>query len=218
MKCPMLLDIEPFVPENKFTPRDAARALVRRTKDAHPHLSLHVIFDSGFGSFDESQYYLEKGVLTTMSMPSTHKPWLWEMLRWKCPVDSGRIALLPVGAHHVLVSLYHVASTSGEYTDLIHATTAFSWQPPPSIERVVRSVDARTSDGLYPTTWGDGSTSNQPAKNFVNIKGVFNIEFLRNAGPEDVRAAIAHYKVAELKTMSDYLLLRVQALPHLINC
>lgn len=214
----MLLDIEPYIPTNKFSPRDAARELVRRTKDAHSHLSLHVIFDSGFGSFEEIQYYLEMGVATTMSMPSTHKPWLWDMLRWDCPVDSGRIALLPVGARHVLASLYHVACKSGEYMDLIHATTAFSWQLPPSIERIVRSVGPRTSDGLYPTTWGGGATTNQPASDFVNLKGVFNIEFLRNAGPEDVQEAIAHYNVAELKAISAELCLKVQALLILINC
>ena len=54
LKMPMLLDLEPWVPSNKLSARDSAKALAARTRAAHPTLALHLVMDSAFGSFAES--------------------------------------------------------------------------------------------------------------------------------------------------------------------
>lgn len=89
-KFPMLLDLEPYLPGNRVSAREAARRLAQRFQVNHPHLQLHLVADSAFGSFKEANYYLDKGILITMSMSSKEKPWLWDLLTHKSPLDSGR--------------------------------------------------------------------------------------------------------------------------------
>lgn len=209
----MLLDLEPYVPQNKASAREAARVLVLRTKAAHPHLSLHVVFDSCFGSFEEMSYYLTEGVVTTMSMPANQRAWLWEMLRWSCPLDSGRTALVPLGESSILASLFHVKSDSGKFIDILTASSAFKWQAPAQIEAVVHSVGERriNADGFfeYKTTWEDGDITWQLASSFLDDDGTFNIKFLQRAEAEDVRDALAPLNAERLVSICHALSLKV---------
>lgn len=126
-RLPFVLDLEPHLPGNKITPRDAARRLVERTLANHPSLPIHLVVDSGFGSFDEASHYTKLGVEVTMSMPSNQWSWLWECLATSCPLETGRTALvrLPDLANHVLASLFHTKSESGKLHDIITLTTVF---------------------------------------------------------------------------------------------
>jgi hypothetical protein len=85
MRLPMLLDIEPHLTNSKPTPREAARLLVQRTRTAHPNIQLHVVMDSGFGSFDQIDYYCSQNVLATVSLSSNQWKWLFNLLGSRCP-------------------------------------------------------------------------------------------------------------------------------------
>jgi len=204
MRMPFLLDIEPYVPHNKATPRDAARTLVDRAKTAYPELRLHIIFDSGFGSFDELAHYTDIGVLATMSMPSKQKSWLWDLLGWSCPLDCGRTALVPVGNDNaqVLASLFHVKSDSGKLIDILTASNAFVWTAPVIVEPVVSMVGARRTNknGFfeYETTWEDGDVTWQLASSFMDDDGKFSLRFLEIATDEDVKDALTTRTATQL--------------------
>lgn len=213
LRVPMLLDFEPYLPHNKATPREAARLLVQRTQLAHPHLALHIVFDSGFGSFDEMQYYLDNEVVTTMSMPSSQWSWLWDMLGWECPLESGRTALVSLGEHKVLASLYHVKSDSGKFIDILTASSAFQWTRPILIEPQVFSVGERrmNDEGSfeYETKWVEGDITWQLASSFMDADGTFNIKFLEIAKEEDIKDALADLRALQLTDMCHGLSLKV---------
>lgn len=204
MKLPMLLDIEPWVPSNKLSARESASVLVDRLRSSHRHLQPHIVMDSLFGSFSDVRKYYAKGVLVTASMQQKPKSWLWDMLVWNCPLNSGRAALLPLdeGDHYFLASLYHTRTESNKIIDIRTVTSAFSFAPPEASEPTVARVgQRRTSErGIfeYETHWRDGDVTWQQAQSFMDVDGTFNIYWLQKAQPEDIRAALADLSVDQL--------------------
>lgn len=205
-KVPMVLDIEPYVPGNKKTPRDSARALVSRFQLYHPGKSLNLVMDSGFGSFEEMDYYLGIGVKAVMSMPTKDKAWLWDLLSWGLPLNSGRTSLIPLLNGNILASIYRVKSDTGKIIDIRTAASAFSYKPAPEAETQVIAILDRTAVGekfKYSTKWADGDTTDEFASAFVDDDGTFNVIWLEKATPEDVKGALKGFTNAELASMCD---------------
>lgn len=209
LRLPYLLDLEPYLPGNKLTPRDACRRLVERTLANHPGLPLHLVTDSGFGSFEEAAYYSKLGVEVTMSMPSNQWSWLWDCLAYGCPLETGRTALvrLPDMHDNALASLYHTKSDSGKLIDIITLTTAFPYEPPEEEEeRVVAVSNRRTGNNgafEYETRWADGDVTWEAASQFMDTDGKFNILFLDFAKKEDIAGALDGLTNAELEAICD---------------
>lgn len=197
MKLPMLLDIEPWVPLNKYSARQSALRLVDRLIAAFPALSPHVVMDSLFGSFVDIHTYYSKGVCVTMSMAETPNKWLWDMLTWRCPLNSGRAAILPLEStyDHFIASSYHVESDSGKIIDIRTVSSAFSFAEPERAEDVVATVSARRVNEFdffeYETHWADGDVTWQQAQSFMDDDGTFNFKWLEFAQKEDIRAVLA---------------------------
>jgi hypothetical protein len=196
-KLPMLLDIEPWVPGNKRSARDSARELVLRARQKHPLLQFHIVVDSGFGSFEEIEYFHSLGVRATMSMPQNQRSWLWEALSWNCPINSGRAALVPLSSpgSSVLASVYHVISESNNIIDIRTLTSAFTWESPVERECVVARIGERRVHPTlgffeYETFWADNDVTWQQSRSFMDDDGTFNIHWLQLAQPEDIRDAL----------------------------
>lgn len=209
LKLPMLLDLEPWVPSNKLSARDSAKALVDRTRASHPTLQLHVVMDSAFGSFGDVAFYHSKGVSVTTSMAENKKPWLWDLLSYQCPLEAGRTALLPMDGtdDHFLASLYRTKSDSGKTIDIRTITSAFDFAKPENPEDEVESVVERRVNGLglfeYRTNWTDGSTTWQQARSFMDDDGTFNFNWLEKAEDVDVQAAVTDLTADELMELCD---------------
>lgn len=204
MKLPMLLDIEPWVPLNKLTARDSAAALIGRLRISHPQVQPHIVMDSLFGSFSDVRKYYAKGVLVTMSMAQKPKSWLWDMLGWRCPLNSGRAALLPLdeNEHYFLASLYHTRTESDKIIDIRTVTSAFAFTPPDASEPTVARIGGRRSTPQelfeYETYWLDGDVTWQLGQSFMDADGTFNIYWLQKAEAEDIRAVLADLTVDQL--------------------
>ncbi len=209
MRLPMLLDLEPYLPQNKNTPRDAARLLVDRTLAAHPNLKPHVFFDSGFGSFTEMDHYLSLGVVTTMSLSSNQWDWLFDLLWHDCPLESGRTAavILPETKQEVLASLYVTKSESGKVIDIRTLTSAFTWEKPVEGEvRVTRILGRQKGHGglfEYETLWADGDKTWEPATAFMDTDGTFSVLWLEKAVTEDLVGALMTLSQAQLVEICD---------------
>lgn len=196
MKLPMLLDVEPWVPLNKFSGRESGARLINRFSKAFPALRPHIIMDSLFGSFSDLEDYYSKGVFVTMSMTEKPNQWLWDLLVWKCPLNSGRAALMPLEGteDHYLASSYHVESDSGKMIDIRTITSAFSFEEPERAEDMVASILSRRSgdEGFfeYETLWTAGDTTWEQARSFMDDDGTFNYKWLEFAEEEDIRACL----------------------------
>lgn len=149
------------------------------------------------------------GAHATFSMPTTQRSWLWEVLAWDCPLTGGRTALLPIldGAEHALASLFHVKSESDKIIDIRTLTSGWTWSIPENTEWVVSKIRGRrlSPTGLfeYETLWGDGSTTWQQARTFMDDDGTFNIAWLKTATAEDVRDALADLTSEALASICD---------------
>lgn len=214
-KLPMLLDLEPYVPANKNSPRDAARLLVERTQKAHPGIKFHIIMDSGFGSFDEMDHFCSNGVLATMSLSSNQWEWAFDLLGYCCPLDAGRTALvtLPNSQSKALASIFHVKSDSGKLIDIRTLSSAFTYQIPEVSESTVVRVGTRrkSKDGyfLYETVWAGGETTLEPATAFMDEDGTFNVFWLKAATVEDIMEALGTLTTAKLQLICDAQSLKV---------
>jgi hypothetical protein len=203
-KFPMLLDLEPYLPANRVSAREAARRLAERFQENHPHLNLHLVADSAFGSFKEANYYLDKGILITMSMSYKEKPWLWDLLTHKCPLDSGRSALVPSNEPNstIVASAFHTKSENDKIIDILTISTAFELKRPPISEETVIKIGPRRLNEAghfeYETLWADGDRTWQDAHSFMDDDGAFNVLWLEKAEKEDIRMALDHFSVAEL--------------------
>lgn len=109
-----IASIKPYLPGNRVSARDAARRLAERFQQNHSHLQLHLVADSAFGSFKEDNFYLDKGVMVTMSMSYKEKPWLWDLLAHRSPLDCGRSALVPADESNsaIFANTFHTKSDS----------------------------------------------------------------------------------------------------------
>jgi hypothetical protein len=208
-KMPILLDLEPHLPLARTNAHKSLLALTSRFRAAHPAIPLHVIADSAFGSFTTIEQMRDLGAHVTFSMAPNHRPWLWEMLAWECPLDSGRTALVPIldGREHALASVFHVKSDTDKVIDIRTLTTGFSWTRPDIAEETVARIgQRRTSDtGIfeYETVWADGSETWQQARSFMDDDGKFNIAWLEKAEAEDVRDALHDLTQAQLEAICE---------------
>lgn len=209
LRLPYVLDLEPYLPGNKVTPRESCRRLVGRTLSNHKGLALHLVVDSGFGSFDECAYFTKIGVDVTMSMSSNQWSWLWDCLSFNCPLDTGRTALvrIPDTHNHCLASLYHTKSESDKLIDIHTLSTAFSFDPPDEDEERVVAITSRrkSNDGNfeYETNWASGDVTWEIASQFMDSDGTFNIFFLDFAGKEDIASAVDGLTNAQLEGICD---------------
>lgn len=208
-KLPVLLCLDPHLPGHRCNPHQSLETLVKRLKKAHPTLSPHVVADAAFGSFSTIEKMRNLGAHATLSMPLTQRPWLWETLAWDCPLNSGRTALLPIldGTEHVLASIFHVKSESDKIIDIRTLTSGWTWSVPESAEWAVARVGTRrtTDAGIfeYETHWGDGSTTWQQARSFMDEDGTFNNSWLKVATAEDVRDALVDLTSAAVEGICD---------------
>jgi len=209
MKLPMLLDIEPWVPSNKLSARESAKSLMTRAKNAHPRTSFKLVMDSAFGSFKDVDWYHNLDIEVTMSMAENKDAWIWELLAYGCPLESGRVALRPLlgSAGHYLVSLFRTQSDAGKMIDIRTVTSAFEYEAPPMVEDTVVSVAERiltaSGDFEYLTTWADGDITRQRAPSFLDPDGTFNYIWLRKAKCEDVQAALSEMTAEKLVELCD---------------
>lgn len=200
----MLLDLEPYLPGNRVTAREAARCLAARFKKNHPHLDLHLVADSAFGSFKEANYYLSQGIVITMSMSYKEKPWLWDLLIHNSPLNSGRTALIPADEPHtsIVANAFHTKSESGRIIDILTISTAFKLRRLVDGEERVIKVGSRRSnregDFQYETHWADSSITWESAKSFMDPDGAFNILWLEKAVNADVAMALKQKSMADL--------------------
>jgi Transposase IS4 len=205
LKLPVLFDLEPHVPSNMLSARDSAKRLVGRLLTSHGNsIRPHVVMDSAFGSFTDLDYYISKGVVCTFSMSSKERPWLWDMLSWQCPLDAGRVALLPMETpdHHILASCYHVLSESGKIIDIRTATTGFGWEKPDILEPRVSKIGEHRLDpnGLfeYETHWADGDITWQHSSSFMDSDGTFTDIWLEQAKEDDIADALGDLTAEQL--------------------
>lgn len=204
MRLPILLDIEPWLPGNKLSASESAQRLVNRMRVAHPRLTPHVVMDSLFGSFEVVEKYKRDGVLVTMSMDLQKKQWLWDLLAWECPLESGRAALFPFKDLDggFLASLYHVQTDTGKIIDIRTISSAFGFEVPEKDETAVLSIGERRTDDhdffIYETQWIDGDTTWEYAHSFMDADGTFNSIWLLQAAEEDIRAALVDLTVEGL--------------------
>jgi hypothetical protein len=208
-KLPILICLDPHLPDHRCNPHQSLQVLVKRLKEAHPTLSPHVIADSAFGSFTTIEQMRNLGAHATFSMPSNQRSWLWELLAWDCPLNGGRTALLPIldGDEQAFASIYHVKSETDRIIDIRTLTTGFPWTKPESAEWVVTQVASRRTNDLgifeYETHWGDGSITWQQARSFMDDDGIFNVSWLKTASAEDIRDALLDLTSVALTTICD---------------
>lgn len=218
LKLPMLLDLEPWVAGNKLPARNSAKILVDRTRAAHPTLHLHIVMDSAFGSFGDVSEYHSKGVSVTMSMADNKKSWLWALLGHSCPLEAGRVALVPMQdpENHFLASLYRTQSESGKMIDIRTVTSAFDYEAPDNPEYLVVAVGERRTNALnlieYETTWSEGSVTWEQARSFMDDDGTFNFIWLEKAKESDVQAALLDLTVDRLQELCDHQHWKVRSL------
>lgn len=208
-KMPILLDIEPWVPGNKLTARQSALKLVTRTCKFHPTHSFHVVMDSAFGSFGDVSIYRKMNVRVSMSMAETKKAWLWSLLSYKSPLDSGRTALIPFNEYPGVfaASSYRVKTENGKIMDLRTVSSSFEFSEPVYDEDIVKAVLSRRLDAQgnyeYETSWTDGSVNWLSATSFVDANGIFNWNWLEKADESDIKAALAEHTLTELISLAD---------------
>jgi hypothetical protein len=108
---------------------------------------------------------------------------------------------------HALASLYHTKSDSGKLIDILTLTTAFPYEPPEEDEERVVAVSNRRTDNKgafeYETHWADGDVTWEPASQFMDSDGKFNILFLDYAQKEDIAGALDGLTNAQLEEICD---------------
>lgn len=200
----MLLDLEPYVPTNKNAPRLAAQLLVGRAQSNHPGIKYHIFFDSGFGSFDEMDYYCSKNVLTTMSLSSNQWDWLFDLMGADCPLEAGRTASvpLPLSKTEILANIYFTKSDTGKIIDIRTISSGFDWKVEEMEEVSVARVGGRRVEPSgaisFETFWVDGDTTWEPSTAFMDEDGTFNVIWLEKATSNDLVGALMTLSQAKL--------------------
>lgn len=211
----MVLDVEPHVFGNSAPPRSVARILCERFVANFPDVQLYVTLDSAFGSIEDLHSLQQIGVRATMSVSSNIEAWLWELLLFKCPLDSGRMALYRGREKNmaIIAAAQHSVSNSGKFIDLRTITTCFDFEMPDETETRVTAIKERIiyPDGRrkYRTLWADGDVTIVPAENFLDMDGTFTRCFLERANKTDLLAALSVHDVESLQEMCRHLQLRV---------
>jgi len=173
------------------------------------HRPVHLVCDSAFGSFDEALYFLEKGIHVTYSMNCDPKAYLWDLLAFACPTETGRVAIVPLADQKppALASYYCAIDDKGKVNDLRTLTTSFSWEIDNGEEgQVIAVTESQISDDghlEYKTLWADGDETWEPVSSFMDDDGKFTSPFLNFAGEDDIKAALEGLTVAELEVICE---------------
>lgn len=207
LRMPMVYCLSPHVFGNKLPPRGQARRLM----ELFPRQDyvVHLVCDSAFGSFDEALYYHQNGVSVTYSMNSDPKAYLWDLLAFDCPSESGRVAVVPLAANGVtaLASYYCAIDDKGKINDLRTLSTSFDWQDDLRDEDRVAGITGRRDDGNggleYDTLWATGKREWLPASSFMDDDGTFTVQFLQFAEERDIKAALDGLTVAQLEVICE---------------
>lgn len=126
------------------------------------------------------------------------------MLGHRCPLDTGRAALLPLETpgQYYIASFYRTQTEAGKRIDIRTASSAFNLTEREMTEWVVTGIGARrrSRDGFfeYETHWAGGSITWQRASLFMDEYGTFNIKWLEKAEDEDIREALSDLHKADL--------------------
>jgi hypothetical protein len=210
MRIPIIIAVEPWIPFNKLTPRDSAKALMARLHKAYgQETDFHLVADSAFGSYSDAEDYAKKRIWVTFSMAETPKQWLYELLLHEAVVDSGRVALLPMASSNnvILASCFRVKTEKDKIIDIKTISTAYDVEITAQVEPRVVSVESKrtTKTGRleYETKWADGDLTWEPAKSYMDLDGTFNIKWLEKAKEVDIRDALADLTQAELIAICD---------------
>lgn len=207
-QLPYVLDFEPYVLDNLTSAQDAMMALYNRLLERKPDLHPHLVVDSAFGSLEKLRDIVNTGGNATMSMPATTKPWLWELLDFKCGIDEGRLALLP--SDDVVVSSFKVLTESGNEHQIKTISSGCTLDEDPAEEDIVSKITDRRDGEDYVeflTTFLDGHSDWLGARDFIDDDGVVNLTWLQFVNSEDLRAAFESYTHAQLKVLPNCLLL-----------
>ena len=207
IQMPMVYCLSPYVFGNKLAPRLQARKLMEMflPKDQ----TVHLVCDSAFGSFEEALHFQSLGVCVTYSMNVTPKNYLWDLLAFECPSESGRVAVVPLGDYGqpAVVSYYRAVDDKGDIHDLRTLTTSFSWSIESGNEYQVTAVQRSRvlDDGTreYETLYSDGKVLWQPVSIFMDEDGTFTTQFLAFAQADDIQAALEGLTVPELEVICE---------------
>ena len=200
---PFVLDFEPYILENLVGAQDAMMALYNRLLERKPTLYPHLVVDSAFGSFEKLRDIVNTGGNATMSMPSTTKPWLWELLDFGCGIDEGRLALLPL--ENIIVSSYKVLTETGNEHQIKTISSGCTLKVDSADEELVSLVTERRGSGAkseYLTKFKDGHTEWLSAHSFIDDNGVVNLSWLQFVNSEELSAVFESYTHAQLKVTS----------------
>lgn len=202
-RIPFLLDFEPYMLGNEVGPHEAMLRLHSRLRARKPELRPHLVVDSAFGSFERLAEINEAGGDATMSMPATVKPWLWEMLDWRCGVDEGRAAYLP--QQNIIVGSFKVLSEAGRLHQIKTISSGCQLEEIVDAEAIVLKVSDRRDAGdqlEYLTHFADGHTEWLLAQQFIDDDGTTNSSWLSYVNDQDLEKAFATYSLSRLKVLA----------------
>jgi hypothetical protein len=138
-----------------------------------------------------------------MSMASTVRPWLWELLNFDCGIDEGRSAHCPT--EEIVVSSFQVISESGALHQIKTISSACTVTSAAEDESIVLQVSQRRQGNRgyeYLTHYTDGTEDWVSAHEFIDDDGVTNLTWLNYADEDDLTAAFSSYTLDQLKVHS----------------
>lgn len=136
-----------------------------------------------------------------MSIASTVKPWLWELLDWNCGLDEGRLALVP--EDNIVVSSFKVMSETGTLHQIKTISSGCVVEAQEEGEESVVKVSARrvADDGQleYQTHFADGHSAWLLAGQFIDDDGTVNDAWLGFSNENDLEVAFGSFTLNQLK-------------------
>lgn len=202
-QIPYVLDFEPNVLDNFVGPQDAMISLYNRLRERKPTPHPHLVVDSAFGSFAKLREIINTGGNATMSMPGHAKAWLWELLDYKCGINEGRLAVLPVEG--VVISSFKVLTESGHEHQIRTISSGCILEEDPAEEETISRIIQRRDGGHqleYLTEFLDGHSEWLGARFFIDDDGVVNLAWLHFVNTDDLHAAFESYTLTQLKVPS----------------
>jgi hypothetical protein len=202
-QLPYVLDFEPYVLESQVSAQGAMMALLNRLLERKPTLRPHLVVDSAFGSFDKLHDIMGAGGNATMSMASNVKPWLWELLDFKCGIDEGRLAFIPDPG--IVIGSFKVISEAGNEHQIKTISSGCTLEEAEDQEDTVSSiVDRREVNGNaeYLTKFMDGHTDWLNAQSFIDDDGTTNLTWLHYVHADELKAAFESYTLSHLRVLA----------------
>lgn len=216
---PFCLDFEPYVLENQVSAQDAMMILLSRLRQRKPHLKPHLVVDSAFGSFKKLKEITNVGGSATMSMAATVKPWLWELLDFKCGINEGRLAFLP--DDNIVVSSFKVLTEAGKEHQIKTISSGCRLADACDAEEIVQKIVGRTTKEnttLYETQFMDGRTRFLTAQQFIDEDGTINLSWLSFVNDSEIENALEYFTLDELKVSTHLGSILVQCSPRYRLC